>query len=341
MNQPLVSINVIVHNGSRYIKHCLEAVRAQTYENLEVNIFDNASDDGTREIIRAHFPEFNLIEHPTNLGAWPGFDESLKHAHGKYAMMLSVDVMLHSQFIEKAVTVSEQHPRLGALQAKVYAYHYDQLDDGSYQTSRTIDTCGFELRRSRRVGNIGHGQPDSDQFADAREIFAVEGAMPFFRRAALEDVRIEGRIADPDYFWYGDDLDLTWRMRLFGWEQWYEPSVIAYHDRSTTKGHSKGPLDYLRRRAVRAQIPLKKRMLDWSNVRFTIIKNDYIINVLRDLPFIAVRDVQTLGYWLLFEPRMYAAIGRVIRHLPTMLKRRKLVMARATATPNSIHQWFK
>jgi len=340
MNKPLVTINIVVFNGEKYLRHCLNAVRSQTYDNVQVNVFDNASTDSTREIVRQEFPEYKLIAHPENIGMWPGQEKALEYSHGDYIVALSVDVMLHSEFIEKALNFIERDPSIGAIQAKVYSYEYNQLADGKYTESRTIDTCGFQLKRSRRVTNIGHGQHDAVQFDDSREVFAVEGAVPFVRRSAFEDLRVGDSIIDKNYFWYGDDLDLTWRMRLFGWKQFYVPDAIAYHDRSTTKGHSRSVLDYLRRVSIRQQIPLKKRIWDWTNVRFTIVKNDYIINILKDLPFIAAREVQIIGYWLLFEPGMFKAIPRFFRLLPRMIRQRRLIMARAKASPNEIHRWF-
>ncbi len=336
MNNPLVTINLVVYNGEKYLRYCLDHIRKQTYNNLEVHIFDNASTDNTREIAK-EYPEFNLISHPKNLGTWPGQEEALKYSHGIYVVALSVDVMLHPQFIEHAVQASEADNRIGAVQAKIYRYDYPQLNDGSYTKGDIIDTCGFTLARNRKVINVGHGQ--QDQFNSAKYIFATEGAVPFFRREALEAVRIEGTIVDHDYFWYGDDLDLTWRMQLFGWKQWFSPDVIAYHDRSTTKAEG-SRISFKQRLEQRRKIPIKKRRLDWANVRFTIIKNEYIINILKDLPRIALREIQVIGFALLFEPQIFLEIPRFLKLLPRMLRKRHFVMAKATVSAKEIRAWY-
>jgi len=130
-------------------------------------------------------------------------------------------------------------------------------------------------------------------------------------------------------------------MNIFGWKQLFVPTAIAWHDRSTTKGTAQTPiLGQLGRLASRRSIPIKKRRLDWSNVRFTIIKNDYIINTLKDVPWIIAREITTLGYWILFEPAMFIEIGRFFKLLPKMLHRRKLVMSLARVTPTKVHRWF-
>lgn len=334
---PNVSINVVVRNGERFIRHCLRAVAAQTYPHIQVTILDNASTDQTREIVRTEFPQFTLIEHDRNLGMWPGQEFLLSRTQGTYVVALSVDVILDEHFIARAVAASEEDVTLAAVQGKIYQY---SAADWKLER-RTIDTCGFALSRSRKVINIGHGQADAPAYGQRMTILGVEGAVPFFRRSALEDCRIEGKLIDPDYFWYGDDLDLVWRMTLFGYHQAFIPDAIAWHDRSTTKGAATVPvLGQLKRRAARKAIPLLKRRLDWSNTRFTIIKNDYIINLFRDLPRILAREIGILGYTVLFEPGVLMEWGRFIRLLPRMLRRRQKVMARATLTPSQIHRFF-
>lgn len=343
MDKPLVSIQIVVYNGERYIRHCLDAVKAQTYDNLEVIILDNASTDRTVEIIRNWFPEYELASQSTNIGMWPGQEALLSRTHGKYILVLSVDVILDKDFITKAVQACEDELTISGVQGKFYQYCLDDLKIENWQLkiSKTIDSCGFAMTRGRKVVIIGHGQKDSPRFI-RQKIFGVEGAAPFFRRSALEDCRVlEGKIIDPDYFWYGDDLDLVWRMTVLGHTQMFIPEVIAWHDRATTKGTAMIPvLGQLKRLRIRRQLPLIKRRLDWSNVRFTIIKNDYIINILRDLPFILTRELSVFAYTLLFEPKVLVEFGRFFRLLPRILRRRRQVMARAIAKPQVIHHYF-
>ncbi|MBI3335833.1 MAG: hypothetical protein HY001_05075, partial [Candidatus Portnoybacteria bacterium] len=202
----------------------------------------------------------------------------------------------------------------------------------------------------RRVINIGHGEEDHGQHDNLEEVFAVEGAVPVFRKEALESCRIliqnskfkiqNSEIADSDFFWYGDDLDIAWRMRLFGWKQVFTPNVIAWHDRQTTKSVKKTWLDYIRRVPTRRQIPIKKRRLDWRNLRWTLVKNDYIINILKDLPWIVAREVSVLGYAALFEPGVLKEIPVFLKYLPEMIRKRKEVMKRAVATPGEIRKWM-
>lgn len=346
MQKSLVTINLVVLNGEKYIRHCLNTVLKQTYshELIELNIWDNGSHDDTIKIIKEvvsfdklRMPKFFLHESKKNLGMWPAQEELLKYTNGKYVLVLAVDVILDPDFIKNAIEVLEKDSSIGSLQAKIYKF---DLADNQPILSKIIDTCGFEIYKSRRVANIGHGQQDQGQFSKEQEIFGVEGAAPIFRREALEDCRINGEIIDHDYFWYGDDLDLAWRMRLFGWKEVFAPSVIAWHDRQTTKNIRKNWADYIKRVPIRKEIPIQKRAWDWRNLRWTIVKNDYKISILKDLAFVLPREVAVIGYALLFERGIFKEFPNFLRMLPKMIKKRNEIMRKAKVGPQDMKKWF-
>lgn len=326
MTRPLITIQGVVFNGERYLRHCLKAVQKQTYPHLEVIIFDNASTDSTAAIAEKEFSEFRLIRHDKNLGMWPGHEAALCYARGQIIICLSVDVILEPDFVERCVEGFLKNSRVGAIQAKIYQYSLTDLNAGTHLPHKTIDTCGFIMKRSRRLLNLGHGEEDEGQFDRSRKIFGVEGAVPAFRKAALDDIRIEGHFADPDFFWYADDIDMAWRMALLGWDQIYLPTAVAHHDRQTTKSHRASILDFIK---IRRTIPPFKRRLDYRNYIFTLIKNDYLVNIFYDIMPIIIRHAGLWAYFLVFEPFMILEIPRIIANLPIMIRRRRIIMSRA------------
>lgn len=341
MINPLVSINLVVFNGEKYIRHCLDSVLKQTYKNIEVNILDNSSIDETLKIIESGYPGLKLFKNDKNLGMWPGQEKLLSYTKGRYVVVLSVDVILDPEFVEKAVSTLEKDSQIGAIQPKIYQW---QLTSEGPRFTKLIDTLGFKISRSRRLVNIAQGENNRLEFNQGKEIFAAEGAVPVFRREALENCRLEtqsGLIIDKDFFWYGDDLDLAWRMRLFGWKEIYSPDVIAYHDRSTTKDAKKHWFDYSLRIKKRKKIPLKKRRLDWANYRLALIKNDQTENIIRDLPYVLIREIMVLGYTLLFEPGVFLEFPRFFRLIPGMLKRRNEILIKAKVSAKEMHKWFE
>ena len=365
MSNPIVSINLVVLNGEKYIRHCLESVFAQSYphELIEINILDNGSTDKTKEIIvnyklkieNSNFAAFKFIESQQNFGMWGGQEELLNHSVGKYIVFLSVDVILEKDFISHAVQTMESNPKLGAVQGKIYQFNIRDLETrptesfgqvenclpageaGKLEIGGTIDTCGFEISRSRRIGNIGHGETDKGQFNQPIDIFGVEGAVPVMRTEALQSIRVLGEIADHDLFWYAEDLDVAWRLNMAGWEQHYEPSVIAWHDRQTTKQTRRGLWSFI---AIRRTIPLRKRRLEWRNIRCTIIKNDYIINILKDIVYILPREIAMTVYLLIFETAVLVELPSLISLLPRMLRKRREIMRQAKISPAKIHSYF-
>jgi hypothetical protein len=401
--EPLVSVNLVVYNGEKYIRQCLDSVLTQTYRDFELNILDNNSSDNTVALIETFLGErgffkkdflsrnflnqdflnsstktetktdliflpphpidisiyqyggekgkegnlVKLVKRGKNLGMWPGQEELLKYSRGKYIVALSVDVILDENFVAEAVKVFEQDEKIGAVQGKIYKFKLPQLETRNWKLeTNIIDTCGFRIFRSRRVINIGHGEIDRGQYDKEapyffNKIFAVEGAVPVLRRQALEDCRLKSqddKIIDPDFFWYSDDLDIGWRMRLFGWKEVLAPKVIAWHDRQTTKSLAGGSWrEFIK---IRKRIPMFKRRLDWRNTTLAIIKNDFAINFLRDLPFIFWRQLRLWFYFILFEPRMILEIFNIAKLLPKMLKRRYEVMKRAKVSAREIRKWF-
>lgn len=346
---PLVSINLVVYNEEKRIRDCLRAVFSQTYppQRMEVLVFDNNSNDKTLEIIKNAFSEkissgkLKIFKSDKNYGFGPGQNRAAKMTSGKYILGLCADVWLKEDFLEKAVEIMEQDQKIGALQAKIY-----RLIDG--QKSDIIDTCGFEIYKSRRVINRGHGMQESNapRFNPpagglnlVEEIFSYEGACPFWRREALEDTAIWEQYHDEDYFWYGDDIDLGWRMRLLGWKNYFAPQVIAWHERQTTKRTSKSKWDFIKQRK---SLPKNKKMFDWVNLRLTFVKNDLGIFKWPDIYKFLNREMQLFIYSLIFEPyTIFIGLPRFIRYLPRALKKRKEIMKRRKITVEKIKGWYK
>lgn len=331
MTRPRVAILMAVHNGQRWLPRVLSSVEAQTRPPDEIIVMNNASSDDTAALLAYH-SHIRVVESDENVGFWEGIERLLPLTTADYIIALT-DVVLDERFIIKSLEVLDADETIGAVQAKVY--RMESVAGAARRTTR-IDALGFRMTPDRRVTILGHGEEDRGQYAGQMDVLGVEGAVPVFRRTALESVRIDGRCIDPDYrigaLGYGDDLDLTWRMTLFGWRQVMAPSVIAWHDRSTTTGVARGFSDTLRRRPLRAAIPIAKRRLDWSNTRFTIIKNDRMMDILRNIHRVLWRELLVQGYFLLFEPATLKEWGRFLRLLPRMIGRRRQIQRRAVRT---------
>lgn len=417
----LAAIHLIVKDGEKYVRKCLEAALSQNFNDCEVLVFDNNSSDKTVSLSRTVLDSDKVVKFDRNYGLGGGFNRSLQYSDSKYIVLLCVDVILDPNFLSEAMKVLESDPRIGALQPKVLQWDFKNDTSTSLSTSKLtdiIDTTGFQIFKSRRIINRGHGEKDIGQHQEG-EIFSYEGACPVFRREALDNIKIckrgqflrkpsrrpsghgvpnevrdeRGRernkiflggenycvfskelpeLLDEDFGWYADDVDLGWRLRLFGWKSYFSPKVIAWHDRQTTKRLRKnftplenfassrynngGAINILRKgRAtigsflmglidfikIRRQVPWRKRMLDWRNQRLTMIKNEIPNHFLKDLPHFLKREIPLLIYFFFFEPRTFwLGVFGFFKLLPTMLKKRKYIMSSRKVGANEIGKWF-
>ncbi|MEX0877474.1 MAG: glycosyltransferase family 2 protein [Candidatus Spechtbacterales bacterium] len=352
MESPEVSVHLIVYNGEKYIKQCLEAVKAQTYENIKFRVFNNASTDKTINIIKEVSPETEIINFEKNYVLGGGFNRSLYFSDSPYVVGLSVDILMAPDFIESAVRTMEDKKDAGVLQAKILHWNYEEN-----KKTDVIDTTGMQIFRSRRIINRGHGEEDKGQYDKQEEIFLYEGAVPFFRRNALEDVKIVkfGRsnapyadkgdsekypyeYLDEDFVWYADEVDLGWRLQLAGWKTFYDPAVIAWHDRQTTKKLAAGYRDFIEQRKL---VPAFKRKLDLQNQRLTFIKNDFWVNILLDAPFFLKRELFLFIYVLFWERSSLSAYLGIIRLMPKMLRKRRIIMRNKKVDRKYIAKWFE
>lgn len=329
---PLVSIDLVVKDGGKYIRRCLESVSAQSYPNLEVIVFDNDSRDGTKAIVKKEFPRFALVENDKNYYPGGGWNRCFARSRGKYILALSADVVLDKDFVKNAVDAMEKDGKIGALQSKTLLYDLEKQIP-----TDIIDTAGFLIFRSRRMVNRGHGEKDRGQFDAPEKIFSYEGAAGFFRKEALEDAKIDGQVFDEDFIWYADDIDLGWRLTLLGWKNFYEPRVVAWHVRSTTKRLSKGYRDFI---TIRKGLPAAKKKWDYANQRLMMVKNETVSGFLKDFPFFIFREIKLWIYFLFFERSSLAAFGDIAKMLPQMIAKRKKIMAKKRTSAEETRKWF-
>lgn len=345
-------MHLIVHNGEKYISKCLEALAKQTYTNIRVRVFDNASTDSTRDLAKNMYPGAEIIKFNKNYILGGGFNRSLYYTKSPYVVGLSVDVLIAPDFIEKAVLAMEENKKAGVLQAKILRWDFEKN-----KKTKIIDTTGMQIFKSRRIINRGHGEEDKEQYDTPEEIFCYEGAVPFFRREALEDAKMDKfkpfyapytdsadrarypyEYLDEDFIWYADEVDLGWRLRLLGWGSWYEPTVRAWHDRQTTHTLSGSHKNFIKHRKT---VPAFKRKLDFQNQRLTFIKNDFWVNMLLDAPWFLKRELFLFVYILIWERSSLGAYLNIVRMLPKMIKKRRIIMNKKTVSANEMREWFK
>ena len=191
-----------------------------------------------------------------------------------------------------------------------------------------INAVGLFPDRRRHQYLRGRDEPDRGQYDTAEEIFGADGAAPLYRRAMLEDVKIEGQYFDEQFFAYMEDVDLAWRARLLGWRCWYEPSAVAIHARTFQPGRRRARSRPIRRMAV------KNRYL-------MLLKNEGREEWRRDWWRIVSFDLAIWGYILLLEQSSLGALALLRRQWVCGRAWRSEIWGRAKSPSQDRLAWFK
>ncbi len=271
----MVSVIIVTYNGEKFIKKLIESVAEQTFKDIELIVVDNASKDKTVEIISEFREKFDFpyktIILEKNLGYTGGVNLGIKNSSGDFTLILNQDTYLEKDFIEKALKGFEDK-EVGLVSGKILRFDKE-----------TIDSTGQFLSLSLYPVERDYNKKASD-IERKREIFSVCGAVAFYRRKTLEDIKIDDEYFDKDFFMFFDDIDIGWRANIRGWKGIYVSDAIAYHFRSGTV-IKRGKLFLTFKRSPLIQYHIIK------NRYLTLLKNVRLSQLLLHLPFIFFRDI--------------------------------------------------
>ncbi|MBI3578172.1 MAG: glycosyltransferase family 2 protein, partial [Ignavibacteriales bacterium] len=235
----LISVIIVNFNVREFLHHALVSLqKAMKGIKGEIIIVDNASDDGSVEMVRRRFPTVALIANKTNLGFAKANNLGLKKAKGKHFLLINPDTLVQEDTLRVMLKFFENNPDVGLAGCKILN------PDGSFQLPcrRSFPTPWVALTkmsglsalfpRTRLFGryNLTYLSPD-----ETYEIDAVSGSFMMLRREAYEQV---GGL-DEDFFMYGEDLDWCYRIQKAGWKNYYVHStkIIHYKGESTKRSN--------------------------------------------------------------------------------------------------------
>lgn len=240
---PLVSIILVNYNSAVIIKDCLQSLRLfNLIVPSEIIIVDNASQDGSPEIINECFPEVILLRESTNHGFGKGNNIGARVAQGEFILFLNTDTIATCDFLPSLLEVMAQDSQVGIVAPQLINR------DGTLQisTSPAISIQGeylaqkrsHQYRRGRNVEKI------IQAFAHPQEVDIVVGAALLIRRRLFEQLRG----FDENFFMYFEESDLCQRSQYLGWKIIYYPhvSLVHLHGESTGKAPDRMLLEYRR-----------------------------------------------------------------------------------------------
>jgi len=312
-----VSVVIVNWNKRDYVKSCLYSLGNQAHKPDEVIVVDNASSDGSTQMIEKEFPHVVIIENQKNHYFATAFNRGITYAKSEFVLCLNNDVILDKFFLEEIIKQTNIDVMIGIWGGKVL--RMDRV---------TIDTTGQFLSRNRRPLERGYEDRDHGQFDKEGYIFGVGGAAAFFRKAMLEEIKVNNEYFDEDFKLFYEDLDLNWRANRFGWKAYYVPEAVAYHIRGgTTK--TKKPRFFSR--FYFTHLPVEAQSLVIQNRYLTIIKNDSFKKYIKDCFFILSYDFAMLSYICLLRPTLFKNLKNFLTLWKIALKKRKLISDKISA----------
>jgi GT2 family glycosyltransferase len=335
---PLVSISLVTYNGLRWLDACLASAMAQTHPAIEFLVLDNASTDGTVDRLLTfskEHPSVRLVQSPVNLGFAAAHNRNIEIARGDLVCLLNQDIVLDPDFLQEAALAFARDADIAAVQGKLLRL------GPNFERTSTIDSTGLVMSRNRRVVSRGQGREDVGQYDEPGFVFGADGPAPVFRLSALNDVRVPAtrggwEVLDEDFFMYKEDVDLAWRLLLFGWDARYVPSAVAWHARgAAASAESDMALARERRR-----LPTWIKRLSWGNQRLMQVKNELGSLFAADLLPIAWKELRAFAFLAVFETRSIGAIPRLLRRLPAARRKRAHIMKHKRRTAAEMKQWF-
>lgn len=228
---PILSIIIVTHNTQRLMTGLLESVKSSITnfsKPSEVIVVDNASSDDTCEVIKEKFPEVKIIENKKNLGYAFANNQGLKEAKGKYLLLLNSDTILTREVLKEMIDFLDQNPKVGVVTCKVLLPNgaIDPACHRGFPTPRAAITYFLGLEK------IFPYIPFFSQYHlwyrpldTIHEIDSPSGA--FF--LTKDKVIKSAGLLDESFFMYGEDIDLSYRIKNKGWKIMYNPTSYITH----------------------------------------------------------------------------------------------------------------
>ncbi|MBE2224038.1 MAG: glycosyltransferase family 2 protein [Anaerolineae bacterium] len=223
-NMPDFSIVLVCWNNKDYLKPCLESLyNGGLKRSFDVVVVDNGSTDGSQEMLRDQYPDILIIQNDHNVGLAKACNQGMEATDSPYVLLLNNDTLVNGEALDAFVDFMENTPDAGAVGGKLLN------EDGSFQAGYAdFSSLWEEFLIATHIGEILREGYPSHLDVDIQQPTPVgwlSSACLLLRRAALNEVGM----LDEEYFIYGDEADLQYRLQQNGWKVYYLPSATTLH----------------------------------------------------------------------------------------------------------------
>ena len=217
----MAAVTIIIpnYNGLRFMDTCMEALKAQSYQNFRTLVVDNGSTDGSVEWLKEHNIETIFLKE--NTGFSGAVNTGIRASDTPYVILLNNDTRVDEYYVAELVKAMEQSERIFSVSSRMLQmYHPDLIDDAGDMYS----LLGWAYQR-------GIGQSASGYKKSCR-IFAACAGAAIYRRKIFDEIGF----FDEMHFAYLEDIDVGYRARIAGYDNIYCPAAVVYHVGSGTSG---------------------------------------------------------------------------------------------------------
>lgn len=272
----LVTVTIVTYNSGRFIKRCLESVLAQKYPNKEIVIVDNASTDGTIDILEQYEESCRVFYNAENFGFSAAQNQAIKMSSGDWVLTLNPDVLLMPNFIQALVDAGEVDPEVGTVCGKLLTMT-PQLE---IPEQPVVDSTGIYFNPMLRHLDRGSQEIDNGHYLHPEYVFGATAAAALYRRSMIEDISLAGEFFDEDFFVYREDADVAWRAQLMGWKCLYAPNARGYHVRKVLPGNRRALPPEINMHSVKNRFLMRVKNISgnlyWRNF-FSITGRDLVV----------------------------------------------------------------
>ncbi len=235
---PELSIIIVSWNVKEYLRQCLHSVYNETAGfDFEVIVVDNASRDGTVEMLKQEFPQVQVLSNSSNVGYAKANNQAIRMNRGKYVLLLNPDTIILNNAIGIMRDFMDSNPSVGIATPKILnSDRTIQICYGEFPSVKTIifggSTAKIALQGILMTRRFFEEAGLSDyEYNTNHPVEWVMGSFMIARKEAVE----EAGLLDENLFMYGEEPDWCYRMALHGWKAWYvaDAEIIHHGGKST------------------------------------------------------------------------------------------------------------
>ncbi|HIJ49856.1 MAG TPA: glycosyltransferase family 2 protein [Nitrospinae bacterium] len=222
-----ISAIVVNWNGKEVLSGCLRSLLNQDYEDVEILVVDNGSEDGSQALVKKEFPSVKLVENEANLGFGPAVNKGFEKAEGDCFIFLNNDLALQPDCLRQLAKLLDSDPTVGAAIPKIL--YYSLSEKNVPKEPARINSYGV------LINYTGIACPNLINQFDQPDLPLTESACGGIFMLPREVYEKVGGF-DDDLFLYHEDHDLSWRIRMMGWKLMVVPDSVCYHHYNFNKG---------------------------------------------------------------------------------------------------------